>query len=115
MDELRIVDGPEFPPGHCIATMRTEDRKGFVDTLLTPPVVDPRVYLSVTYIEAVARSLGMEYPEGERKDDDVEELKRQLDEAEKALQAIDVMESAGFTARKKRVPAKKTPAKKVKA
>ena len=113
MDELRIVDGPELPPGYCIATMRTEDRKGFVDTLLTPAVIDPLVYLSVSYIEEVARALGMEYPEG--KTEDVDDLKRQLEEAEKALQAIDVMESAGFTARKKRTPAKKTSAKKVKA
>lgn len=112
--ELRIIDGPELPPGHCIATMRTEDPKGFVDTLLTPAVIDPRVYLSVSYIEDVARALGMEYVEAE-KDDSVEELKRQLEEAERALQAIDVMESAGFQARKKRVPAKKTSAKKVKA
>lgn len=113
MDDLRIIDRPELPPGHCIATMRTEDKKGFVDTLLTPPVIDPRVYLSVSYIEDVARSLGMEYPEG--KSEDVDELKRQLEDAEKALAAIDVMESAGFTTRKKRTPAKKASAKKVKA
>lgn len=112
MDELRIVDGPELPPGHCIATLRTEDKKGFVDTLLTPAVIDPRVYLSVSYIEDVARGLGMEYPKGQR-DDDVEDLKRQLAEAEKALEAVDVMESAGFVARKK--PGRKTSAKKVQA
>lgn len=113
MDELRIIDRPELPPGHCIATMRSEDPRGFIDTLLTPAVIDPRVYLSVSYIEELARALGMEYPEG--KSEDVDDLKRQLEDAEKALAAIDVMESAGFVARKKRTPAKKTSAKKVKA
>lgn len=114
MDDLRIVDRPELPPGHCIATMRDEDKKGFVDTLLTPPVIDPRIYLSVSYIEEVARSLGMEYPKVEQSEE-VEDLKRQLEDAEKALQAVDVIESAGFVARKKAGRPKKAPAKKVKA
>ena len=60
-DSLVIVDRCEMPPGQCIATMSHDDPKGFVDTLLTPAVVDPRVYLSVSYIEELARKLGMAY------------------------------------------------------
>lgn len=100
-DSLVIVDRCEMPPGHCIATMSHDDPKGFVDTLLTPALVDPRVYLSVSYIEEMARKLGMEYPPSQEQVDEVLELKEQLKEAERQLQAIDVMESAGFVARKK--------------
>ena len=110
-DSLVIVDRCEMPPGQCIATMSHDDPKGFVDTLLTPAVVDPRVYLSVSYIEEVARKLGMAY-DNESKAKGlkarVEELELELAEADKRLEAIDVMESAGFTARKRpgRKPAK---------
>jgi hypothetical protein len=110
-DALVVVDRCELPPGHCIATMSDQDARGFVDTLLTPALVDPRVYLSVSYIEEVARKLGMEY-EAEGKiaglEARVEELELELSEADKRIEAIDVMESAGFTARKRpgRKPAK---------
>jgi hypothetical protein len=42
----------------------------------------------------------------------VAELEEQLREADAVANAIDVMESAGFTARQKRNAPKKTPAKK---
>jgi hypothetical protein len=110
-DSLVVVERCEMPPGHCIATMADQDPKGFVDTLLTPALVDPRVYLSVSWIEECARKLGMEY-EDDRKaaalEARVEELELELAEADKRIEAIDVMESAGFTARKRpgRKPAK---------
>jgi hypothetical protein len=59
--------------------MLSEDKKGFVDTLLNPAVIDPRVYLSVTYIEDVARKLGMEYVEGpDERDERIKELEAEL-------------------------------------
>lgn len=115
-DSLVVVERCEMPPGHCIATMADTDPKGFVDTLLTPALVDPRVYLSVSWIEECARKLGMEYAsesESAALEARVEQLEAELADADKRLEAIDVMESAGFTARKK--PGRKPAAKKAKA
>jgi hypothetical protein len=109
-DSLVVVERCEMPPGHCIATMSDSDPKGFVDTLLTPALVDPRVYLSVSYIEEAARKLGMEYAD-EGNGARIEELEAELAEAERQLRAIDVMESAGFVARKKPGRPKKTTTK----
>ena len=115
-DSLVVVDRCEMPPGQCIATMSHDDPKGFVDTLLTPAVVDPRVYLSVSYVEEIARKLGMEYADEAKAaalEARVEQLEAELVEADKRIEAIDVMESAGFTARKR--PGRKPAAKKTKA
>lgn len=110
-DSLVVVDRCEMPPGQCLVTMSHDDPRGFVDTLLTPAVVDPRVYLSVSWIEETARKLGMVYADEAKAaalEARVEELELELAEADKRIEAIDVMESAGFTARKRpgRKPAK---------
>jgi hypothetical protein len=48
-----------MPPGCCIATLTTEDPQGFIDTGLDPATVDPRVYISVSWIKEMARRMGM--------------------------------------------------------
>ena len=99
-DGIMVVERPAFPPGHCIASLSDVDPKGFIDTGLTPALIDPRVYISISWIESIAMKMGMSYVEsagGER----VAELERELAEAEKQLQAIDVIESAGFVKRKR--------------
>lgn len=114
-DKMLIVERPEMHPGHCMATLTSEDPKGFIDTTLVPAVIDPRVYISVSWVEETARKLGMEYPTDNNDAVRVRELEEQLLEADRQLQAIDVMESAGFVARKKatrKAPARKAPAKK---
>ena len=108
-DTITVVERPDKQPGHCIASMITEDKRGFIDTLLTPAVVDPRVYLSVSYVMDAARKLGMTMePEADDRDERIAELEEQVKVLERQLDAIDVMESAGFTARKRpgRKPAK---------
>lgn len=115
-DKLMIVERPELQPGFCMATLSHEDPKGFVDTMNIPAVIDPRVYISVSWIEETARKLGMEFPpEDGGSAQRIADLEDQLREADKALYAIDVMESAGFVARKKNKAAVKVvkhPAKK---
>jgi hypothetical protein len=112
-DKMLIVERPEYAPGHCMATLKHEDPKGFIDTMLSPPVMDPRVYISVSWVEEMAGKLGMVYVEDAGKDSRrIEELEEQLREADAVARAIDVMESAGFTSRQKRNAARKTPAKK---
>lgn len=100
-DKLHIVERPELQPGYCMATMSDRDPKGFIDTMNTPSCFDPRVYISVSWVEEAARKLGMEYPKGDPAAKRVAELEEQLREADAQLRAIDVIESAGFTARKK--------------
>lgn len=117
-ESLIIVERCDMSPGHCIATLTSEDPKGFVDTLLSPSVMDPRVYVSVSWIEETARKLGMKHPDDEADlRVEVEELRKQLVERDEQLHAVEVLESAGFAAKKKaaakRAAAKKkTPAKK---
>jgi hypothetical protein len=112
-DKLVIVERPEMQPGYCMASMADRDPKGFIDTLLSHSCFDPRVYISVSWVEETARKLGMEYPEPSDDARRVRELEEQLLEADRQLRAIEVIESAGFTARKKKkAPAKKATAKK---
>jgi hypothetical protein len=104
-----IVARPELAPGHCIATLKDEDPKGFVDTNLVPAVVDPRVYVSVSWIEECARKLG--FVDGAELDDALaraQAAEAELDETNKYLDAIDVLESRDFRARKKTGRPKKT-------
>ena len=101
-ENLLIVDRCEMAPGHCMATLTSEDPKGFVDTLLSPSVFDSRVCVSVSWIEETARKLGMKHA-----DDDadlraeVEDLRQQLLERDEQLRAVEVLESADFVAKKK--------------
>jgi hypothetical protein len=120
-NKLTIVERPTMAPGFCMASMAAEDSQGFIDTLLSPPLVDPRVYISVSWVEETARKLGMVHP-----DDDsdlraeVELLREQLRERDEQLHAVEILESAGFAAKKKaatkratkKAPAKKTTTKK---
>ncbi len=106
---MEIVERPWLAPGHCIASLKSEDDKGFIDTQLTPAVVDPRIYLSVSFVEECARNLGMvdgstfaDLAERERAlMDEVQTLEERVAELEQKFAAIDLLESQGFTARKK--------------
>lgn len=99
---MDIVARPEIAPGHCMATLTSEDPKGFLDTLLTPAVVDPRVYLSVSWLEECARKLG--FVEGEvceRLERRVADLEAQLAEVDRELDAIHVLKARGYTPARK--------------
>lgn len=107
---MDIVARPTFPPGQCIASLMSEDPKGFVDTGLTPSLTDDaRIIVAVSWIEECAHKLGWKGPdevaELEKelmlREDSLLELEDELSRADAALDAIDVIESRDFRTRKK--------------
>lgn len=60
---MLLVDRPTQTPGHCIVNLSDEDPGGFVDTLLTPPLVDPRVYVSRQAVVDLGRVFGFPSPD----------------------------------------------------
>lgn len=58
-----VVDRPEVAPGQCIVNLSSEDPGGFVDTLLSPAIIDPRVYVSYQAIVDMGRLFGLPSPQ----------------------------------------------------
>jgi hypothetical protein len=102
---VNIVERPIHAPGQCIATLTNEDPLGFIDTGLTPSVIEPRVYISVSWIGEMASKLGM--VEGILLDDAnrrIATLERELAESHHLVEAAtDTL--THLKARKKKVPA----------
>jgi hypothetical protein len=103
---VRRCEKPVFEPYMCAATLRGEDRDGWIDTGLQLRGFDPHVYLSFAAVKTAARIVGFEDPAPLR--DRIAELERELHdrdlklrEADRLIDAIDVFESQGFRARKK--------------
>lgn len=107
---MDIVERPELPPGQCIACLQNDDPLGFFDTLLTPSLAgDDRIYVSVSWVLERATQLGW------RSGDEFVELERELElerdaralaeddlaRADAVVDAIDLIESRDFRARKK--------------
>lgn len=108
-----IIDRPALPPGRCIASLSDEDPQGFIDTGNTSGGLDPRVIVSVTWVKTTAKKLGLIEPDGDTDKDQVfrenRRLREENEQLNRELEAIDVIESRGFTARKKAGrPRKKT-------
>ena len=104
--DLRIIERPVLPPGRCVVSLSDEDPQGFIDTGLTLPELDPRVIVSVTWVKTTAKKLGLVEPDGDAPADLLARRNRELEEENQALnkqlEAIDMLEGAGFTARKRR-------------
>lgn len=96
---MHIVERPSQSPGFCMASLATEDREGFIDTGLDPAMVgerngpdlvDPRVYISVTWVKEMARKMGMVEKE---KVDSLERentrLSEELKEADRLVEAAE--------------------------
>lgn len=110
MSDLLIVPRPEHVPGHCVLSLKSEDPEGFIDTGLNPSMafaddMDPHIYASVSVVKEWARKLGMVDPADPLELDNLRRecllLRDQLADADKRLDAIDLLESAGYTQRKK--------------
>jgi len=102
---VNIVERCVHAPGYCIATLCSEDPKGFIDTGLTPAVVDPRVYVSVRWIEEIAGKLG--FVAGSELEDakrEVKDLETRLREDDKLLAAAEYT-MTGMKSRKKKAAA----------
>jgi hypothetical protein len=103
---MNIVERCTHAPGYCIATMSSEDTKGFIDTGLTPACVDPRVYISVRWVEEMATKMG--WVAGELLAEEkrrVKKLERQLIEADKLIGAAEHTIAHFQAKRKKKVTA----------
>lgn len=105
VNDLMIIDRPQLPPGRCIASLSDEDPQGFIDTGNTSGGLDPRVIVSVSWVKTTAKKLGLIEPDGDADKDQVFRENRILREENQVLnrqlEAIDMLEGAGFTARKK--------------
>lgn len=114
----RVVDTAESFPSYCIVTQRGEGP--FLDTGANVTDIDPHVYLDVQVLKDMSRCVGMvEQTEVDSALERVAELEARVQELEdenndldNTIQTIDLLESKGFTARKKtgRPPAKKSEA-----
>lgn len=94
---LNIVDRPTMVPGQCAASLLDEDPNGFIDTFNTPPFVDPRIYISVSWVLETGRKLGLvDAAEVADLAAENESLREQLEEATKTLNAVGALEARGF-------------------
>lgn len=109
---MRLVPQAVIRPHHCamLPHLGSAHVKGYVDTGSELPGFDNHGYASVVFVEEAARKLlGWSSPEVVKELEDrlaerdrtIEDLRAQLEEADRHLSAIEVMESAGFRARKK--------------
>lgn len=81
---MDIIPRPVFPPGQCIATCKSEDPKGFIDTYLTPALAgDNRIIVSVTWVEECASKLGWLSPA------DAADLRGELDAARERVSEVE--------------------------
>lgn len=103
-----FVARPTFEPYHCGFTLRHEDPDGFFQgrNLTGPADV---ALISVSRVRTYAEALGFVHPDDHEMVVvqlaasvlDVMELKAEVERLQAQLDAIDVLASAGFTARKK--------------
>lgn len=95
---VQIVDRPTMEPGHCMLSLKSEDPLGFIDTGLTPAVVDPRVYASVSYVKELAGHLGMvDGADIDALHAQIADLEAQLVEYDQELNAIHILKARGYS------------------
>jgi hypothetical protein len=91
-------------PGKCIVSLTSEDPGGFIDTGLTPAVIDPRVYVSRQAVIDMGRMFGFPTPDElaglneqvEQMTHEVKELREQLAEADRYAEAAEYTLKATF-------------------
>lgn len=118
---MRVVPKLEFYPSHCVVFPQiSHDPDGFVDTGNTLPYVEPRVGISLTACRALGEKAGMvsgdvhqkALDEVERLSDELALAHAELAETQAFQDAIDVIESKEFRARRKPGPKRPKPAAK---
>lgn len=108
---MRWVPAAVNRPNRCAAVpfIASHDADGFIDTGSQLPGWDPHVYVSVKAVREMARIIGME-PGGQAaaydqalaaKDTELAGVREQLAEAERKLEAVQVLKSAGYSAGRK--------------
>lgn len=114
---MMIVSSPQAPPHRCAVTGRSEDQVGFVDTGITLPSIDPRIYVSHQGVIRLNEMFGLPDPfrhvqvleRCEELAARVVALENRNAELEGALAAVETLKNYGYTAHKKpgRPPTKK--------
>lgn len=108
---MRFVERADIRPHHCVVFphLGTDHRDGYVDTGNEISAIDPHAYVSVAAVVEMAKLIG--YPTREehaaavgevaRLGAELEQSAAALADAERALDAIDALESRGFRERRK--------------
>lgn len=96
---MQLVDRPVMEPGHCIVNLSHEDTGGFVDTCLSVPTVDPRIYVSRQAVIDMGRLFGFMDPiEADVLSDALETATKRIDHLEGQLAEADrYAEAAEYT------------------
>lgn len=115
---MERINRPLWEPHHCAFTLKHEDPEGFYPGQFITGR-DPRAIVAVSHVRAMAEDLGYVHPDDHRKAlDHTSELESQIADMEAEMEAmrqrfeaIDLLQSAGYTARKKpgRRPANQQP------
>lgn len=109
---MRLVAHAEMAPARCaVLPAVTDCAEGFIDTGSEMidggnPAFDQRVYVSVLAVREMGAMVGLVDAGPVRAEvaaalDRAERAEAELAEAHRALDAVDIMESAGFTRRRK--------------
>lgn len=111
---MRLVDKPDFYPFKCVISGDAGDEGPYVDTEFSFPVYnpsypEPRIFLKASRVRELGRFVGMvdgldvEALRDER--DGLEracaELRDEVARLSRELEAVDLLESAGFRRRKR--------------
>lgn len=106
---MRIVTEPIIAPQTCAAMPHRHFSDRFIDTETDLPGIDPHIYVSETAVGEMARLFEYLPKEGaeaqaeaiEGLEAKVEELETECNRLQAQFDAIDLLGSAGYTARKK--------------
>lgn len=108
---MRFAERAAIRPHHCFVFphLGANHAKGFIDTGNDLTCIDPHAYLSIEAVEQCAQFIG--YPTREEHaaavdrvavlEAELAQVRAALDEADRVIEAIDVIESRDFRARKK--------------
>lgn len=121
---LPLIERPVKAPNRCAAipflSSSNPDPEGFFDTGMEMPGFDNHIYVSVTYVRQAAEYLGYVRAEEAHdlrasvleRDARIAQLEAEAADRDREFDAIDILASRGFTARKKpgRKPSEKVAA-----
>jgi Tfp pilus assembly protein FimV len=87
----------------------TEDPDGFVHTGVVLRAIDPAIYVSVSQVRVMADLIGCATPQEKQElegrvselEQELEDLRADLKQADYQLNAIDILKNAGFETKKR--------------
>jgi hypothetical protein len=102
------IERPMWEPHHCCFTLKHEDPEGFYPGQFINGR-DPRAVIAVSHVRTLARDLGYVHPDEhqavlEQKaelEDQINAMQSEMDHMHRQVEAIDLLQSAGYVARKK--------------